>query len=180
MTELGRRERKKQQTRQLLLDTAARLFTERGYAATSVADIAEAADVSKRTFFLHFPTKEDVLFSDGNARLDLALRVIEERDPSDSLREVLAAALAAMIEDTTGRDLPNGMAALRSRLVAESPGVQARALHTAFAGQARIAEALRLQLEPEERRNPQVAGDYAKWFLGRLRAVTGGGGVEDP
>jgi AcrR family transcriptional regulator len=140
--EPGRRERKKQQTRQTLIATAARLFEERGYEATAVADIAEAADVSKRTFFLHFPTKEDVLLSDGRARLDLALRVIADRAPETPLREVLAASLAAMIDDTAARDLPTGMAALRARLIVDSPAVQARVLHTAFAGQARIADAL--------------------------------------
>jgi AcrR family transcriptional regulator len=140
--EPGRRERKKQQTRQTLIATAARLFEERGYEATAVADIAEAADVSKRTFFLHFPTKEDVLLSDGRARLDLALRVIADRAPDTPLREALAASLAAMIDDTAARDLPTGMAALRARLIVDSPAVQARVLHTAFAGQARIADAL--------------------------------------
>ncbi|RRR96835.1 TetR/AcrR family transcriptional regulator [Glycomyces terrestris] len=141
--ETGRRERKKQQTRRTLIETAARLFAERGYEATGVADIAEAADVSKRTFFLHFPTKEDVLISDGRARLDLALRVIEEREPGAPLREVLARSLTAMIDDTAARDLPSGMAALRARLIADSPTVQARILHAAFNAQARIAEALR-------------------------------------
>jgi AcrR family transcriptional regulator len=140
--EPGRRERKKQQTRQTLIATAARLFEERGYEATAVADIAEAADVSKRTFFLHFPTKEDVLLSDGRARLDLALRVIADRAPDTPLREALAASLAAMIDDTADRDLPTGMAALRARLIVDSPAVQARVLHIAFAGQARIADAL--------------------------------------
>lgn len=140
--ETGRRERKKQQTRRSLIETAARLFAERGYEATGVADIAEAADVSKRTFFLHFPTKEDVLISDGRARLDLALRVIEEREPDAPLRDVLARSLTAMIDDTAARDLPSGMAALRARLIANSPAVRARILHAVFTAQARIAEAL--------------------------------------
>ncbi|MEU6246960.1 helix-turn-helix domain-containing protein [Glycomyces sp. NPDC047010] len=141
--ELGRRERKKQQTRRALIETAARLFEERGYDATGVADIAEAADVTKRTFFLHFATKEDVLLSDGPARIDLALRLIDERAPEAPLREVLAAAVQAMITDTASADLPNGMAAMRARLMVDSPAVQARILRTVFTGQARIAEALR-------------------------------------
>ncbi|MFB9658613.1 TetR/AcrR family transcriptional regulator [Glycomyces mayteni] len=141
--ELGRRERKKQQTRRTLIETAARLFNERGYDATGVADIAEAADVTKRTFFLHFPTKEDVLLSDGPARIELALRVIGERAPEAPMREVLAAAVHAMIADTASADLPNGMAAMRARLMVESPTVQARILRSVFTGQARIAEAMR-------------------------------------
>jgi hypothetical protein len=83
-----------------------------------------------------------VLLSDGRARLDLALRVIADRAPDTPLREALAASLAAMIDDTAARDLPTGMAALRARLIIDSPAVQARVLHTAFAGQARIADAL--------------------------------------
>lgn len=142
VVELGRRERKKQQTRRTLIETAARLFNERGYDATGVADIAEAADVTKRTFFLHFPTKEDVLLSDGPARIDLALRLINERAPEAPMRDVLAEAVHAMIADTTSRDLPNGMAAMRARLMVDSPTVQARILRTVFIGQARIAEAL--------------------------------------
>ncbi|MQM25572.1 TetR/AcrR family transcriptional regulator [Glycomyces albidus] len=141
--EPGRRERKKQQTRRALIETAARLFGERGYDATSVADVAEAADVTKRTFFLHFATKEDVLLSDGPARVELALRVIGEQAPQAPLREVLAEAVHAMIADTASGDLPNGMAALRARLMVDSPAVQARVLRAVFTAQARIAEALR-------------------------------------
>lgn len=141
--ELGRRERKKQQTRRTLIETAARLFNEHGYEATSVADVAEAADVTKRTFFLHFPTKEDVLLSDGPARVELALRVIDERAPQAPPHEVLAEAMRAMITDTASWELPNGMAALRSRLMVDSPAVQARVLRAVFTAQGRIAEALR-------------------------------------
>ncbi|MDQ0365441.1 TetR/AcrR family transcriptional regulator [Catenuloplanes indicus] len=142
MPELGRRERKKQLTRQTLVNEAVRLFTAKGYDQTSVADIAEAADVSKRTFFLHFATKEDVLLADGGRRVDLAVQAVEARAPGTPIREVLAEAARAMIADTASADLPSGLAALRAHLVITTPAVQARALHTAFAAQARIAEAL--------------------------------------
>ena len=58
---LSRRERKKQDTRQRLLETALRLFREQGYDATTVEQIAEAADVAKGTFFNYFETKEAIL-----------------------------------------------------------------------------------------------------------------------
>ena len=68
-TETGLRERKKRQTRQLLADTARRLFSERGFEQVSVAEIARAADVSAATVFNYFPTKEDLVFS-GRIKLD--------------------------------------------------------------------------------------------------------------
>lgn len=121
---------------------AVRLFTEQGYDETSIADITEAADVSKRTFFLHFPTKEDVLLADGDDRVVLAVRAITERAPGTSLRDALADATDQMITNTAEGDLPTGLAALRARLVVTSPAVQARVLHTTFTAQARISTAL--------------------------------------
>jgi AcrR family transcriptional regulator len=60
--ELGLRERKKRQTRQLIFDTAHRLFGERGFESVTVAEIARAAEVSEVTVFNYFPTKEDLFF----------------------------------------------------------------------------------------------------------------------
>jgi AcrR family transcriptional regulator len=60
--ELGLRERKKQRTRELIAETARRLFGERGFDRVTVAEVARAAEVSEQTVFNYFPTKEDLVY----------------------------------------------------------------------------------------------------------------------
>ena len=59
---MGRRDRKRQKTREHIAETARRLFAERGFTGVTVAEIAEASDVSEQTVYNHFPTKEDLVF----------------------------------------------------------------------------------------------------------------------
>jgi AcrR family transcriptional regulator len=77
--ESGLRERKKQRTRETISRVALELFVERGYHATTLADIAEAADVSTRTIFAYYPSKEDILFSEFPALLDAIAQALRER-----------------------------------------------------------------------------------------------------
>lgn len=141
MTE-GRRERKKQRTRDALVAAAVELFQTQGYEDTTVARIAEAADVSTRTFFLHFPAKEDVLLANAGARVDSGVRAIAERRPGEPVADVLRRAAERMITDTWQNDVPSGMASLRARLIGSEPALQAAFVHRMVTGQEELARAL--------------------------------------
>ena len=69
----GLRERKKRQTRDAIAAAAMELFQARGFEEVTVADVARAADVSEKTVFNHFPTKEDLVFARGDELRDALL-----------------------------------------------------------------------------------------------------------
>lgn len=76
------RERKKARTRRLLADGAIQLFVTRGFEATTVDDIVDAAGVSRRTFFRYFPSKEAAFFAHHDDRFDRFCALIAERVPA--------------------------------------------------------------------------------------------------
>ncbi|MFF5029414.1 TetR/AcrR family transcriptional regulator [Streptomyces collinus] len=96
ITPAGLRERKKEETRRLLLEGAARLFGERGFEGTTVADIAAQANVSVRTFFRYFDGKEALLLPDGVQIFAYVENALSERpadeDPLDAVCNALLAA----------------------------------------------------------------------------------------
>src|SRR5215813_15043096 len=84
-TRTGLRERKKQQTRQLIFETAARLFAERGFDVVTVAEVARAAEVSEVTVFNYFPTKEDLFFAGMQFFEETLLEAVRERATGESV-----------------------------------------------------------------------------------------------
>jgi AcrR family transcriptional regulator len=94
--ELGRRERKKLATRLALEEAAMRLFTEKGFDGTTVEEIADAADVSARTFFRYFATKDEVLFGDHEPRLEAMRQLLDARPADEPVMASLEALLRAL------------------------------------------------------------------------------------
>jgi AcrR family transcriptional regulator len=95
----GLRERKKARTREALQEAAMDLFARRGFDGTTVEEIADACEVSPRTFFRYFPTKEDVLFADADARRDRLLAVLADQPADTPTFAALEAAMRALALD---------------------------------------------------------------------------------
>jgi AcrR family transcriptional regulator len=95
----GLRARKKRVAREAIAATARRLFAERGFDTVTVAEIAAAADVSEKTVFNHFPTKEDLAFAGREQGLKRLVTDITERAPGTSVLDVFRALTASVIDD---------------------------------------------------------------------------------
>ena len=154
MAEPGLRERKKQQTRREIVSAALHLFEDRGYEATTVADIARAAGISRATVFNYFPNKEDVLFADSPFRLDLVADVFHR----DAGGGTPAAALTRVLDSIGDSgawsvDFDGELLAVRAKLIATVPALRARALLEVADIQHELAELLtehRPDVDPAE------------------------------
>src|ERR1700744_1001085 len=120
MTGTGLRERSKARRRAAIIRAAYELFAERGYDATRVPAVAEAAEVAPRTFAMYFPAKQDIAlsrFRDGAASLSTALR---DRQPGERLHDVFGRWLLDSQNDPEDRD----MYRLASRMFAANPDLR--------------------------------------------------------
>jgi TetR/AcrR family transcriptional regulator, regulator of mycofactocin system len=119
MTE-GLRERKKQRTRQQIIEAAMGLFAERGYHATTIADIAEAADVAPRTFFSYFPSKEAVVFHNVDRDMGSLAKVLRNRLPGENVFDALRRWIDSMFDQWLAE---GDEALLRKQLCREDTGL---------------------------------------------------------
>lgn len=146
----GLRERKRQRTHEALEETALRLFTEQGFAATPVSRVAEQAGVSTRTFFHHFATKEDVVLAAYERRLARLVDVLAARPDDEPPLTTLRASLLTVAEDyQRARDELLD----RVRLIATTPSIHARSLELQSRWEERIAEAVARRLDVEVERD---------------------------
>ncbi|MFG1944619.1 TetR/AcrR family transcriptional regulator [Nonomuraea sp. NPDC048826] len=139
----GLRERKKQRTHRALVNAALRSFKEKGYEETTIAEIAAAADVSARTFFSYFASKEDVIFHDYPERMRHVLDLMAGRRPGEPVTDLLLRTMRASLEQAADPDVFDmEEAAARMELMLTVPALQARALHLLFEQQLRLAKTL--------------------------------------
>lgn len=146
MTErTGLRQLKKERTRDAIAGAAIRLFLAKGFDQVSITEIAAAAEVSRRTLFAYFPTKEDLAlyrFADHESE---AARIVRARpagqDPLEALREALLAALERRDPNTGLNDVPETRAFFR--MIIDTESLAARLTRYLARGVDALAEALR-------------------------------------
>jgi AcrR family transcriptional regulator len=157
----GLRERKKARTREALQEAAMDLFGRHGFDGTTVEEIADACEVSPRTFFRYFPTKEDVLFADADARRERLLAVLADQPASMPTFAALEAAMRTLALDY--RDDRASLVA-RHRILDSSPQLQAYKAESQRGWEAAVVDAL-------ERRTAEHGAPVAREDLQLLTAV---------
>jgi AcrR family transcriptional regulator len=158
------RDRKKLETRRAISDAALALMADRGYGATTMADIADAAGVSRRTVFRYFADKEDVVFADDAEHL-AALVAALDAAPADAPPLELMRRAGHAFGDSLGarrKQLPAWL-----RLVASEPALQARSL----AKQRAWEEVLAARLADRAAVDPLQAGLVAKVGVACVQAA---------
>ena len=176
----GLRERKKVRTREAIASAALRLFADRGFRETTVDEIAAAADVSPRTFFRYFATKEDAALADHERRLAAISDALAAGPPDEPVTAPVRRAVLAMVGEVAA-DPAEGLA--RARIISTEPSVLARSLELQAAYEDAIARevATRLGVDADLDPRPRIVAGAA---LGALRAAmrlwVGSGGASDP
>lgn len=97
-TTYGLRERKKDKLREALFLSALHLFEERGFAATSIDDIANAVDVSRKTFFRYFASKEDVVVRDEVRKIAMVDQALKTRRADETVPQAVGRSLSQLAD----------------------------------------------------------------------------------
>ena len=123
----GLRERKKQRTREAIVEAAFELFAERGFDGTTIADIADAAEIAPRTFFSYFPSKDDVVFHDFEEKYELLASWLRDREPGTNTFEALRDGITSKIAEGDPSHLHEKR--LRKDLIRENESLAAHSEH---------------------------------------------------
>ncbi|NEY33667.1 TetR family transcriptional regulator [Streptomyces sp. PRKS01-65] len=122
----GLRERKKRQTRQYISDVATGLFLERGFDAVTVAEVAQAANVSVNTVYNYFPAKEDLFLDRSRGVIDRLSRWVRGRSDGESAARAVLRELREEVESVSPRmGLMEGYESFM-RVIQDSPALRSR------------------------------------------------------
>src|SRR5689334_1091745 len=121
----GRRERKKQRTRDALFEAAMELFAAKGYDRTAVHEITDAVDVSERTFFRYFASKEDLMLSFVRDGMTAFARALAARPPAEEPLTAARNAFQISLRELSGNngDAPYYLSVMR--LIDSTPALLA-------------------------------------------------------
>lgn len=166
MSATGLRERKKQRTRDTIVRKAMALFRKRGFDATTVADIAAAADIAPRTFFAYFETKEAVVFHDFDAVRGRFAARLAERRPGETTFDALRAWVAEWLEEG---DILTPEHEARHELIRTTPALAARERENQAAFAAILAQSVADELGvPADSLRPRMVSAAAVAALAAL------------
>jgi AcrR family transcriptional regulator len=159
----GLRSRKRRETRARISSAALALFLEKGFEATTVDEIAAAADVSKRSFFDYFPSKEELIAAWQDEFGQALAEAIAARPAGEVMTRTVEEALTVtLVEKFTPRSMSIG------RLIRETPTLRARE-HTKYARlEQRLCEALALRYGDKVRQKARLLAMIA---IGGMRVA---------
>ncbi|MFC4561254.1 TetR/AcrR family transcriptional regulator [Nocardiopsis mangrovi] len=156
---MGLRERKKLATRQALQSAAVHLVLERGLDSVTVDDIAAAANVSTRTFFNYFASKDDALIGDGPLLYsDDARQMFADGGPTGDLLEDLKVLLLSPVTDNDDPEPLFDRVHMLKRIVQKEPQLGPRVMASFAAAETALAGAVAARLgdDPENDIRPQI------------------------
>jgi len=166
----GLRERKKQKTREEIVRVALALFRKRGFDGTTVADIADAAEISPRTFFAYFESKDAVVFHDSSEIMANLAERLDQREKGETTLDALRDWIARLIEH---RDVLSAPERHRRELIRSTPALQLREQGNRAAFEQVLAAGIADDLsQPEDSLQAHMAASAAVAALTALDAAT--------
>jgi len=170
----GLRERKKRQTRQYISDVATALFVERGFESVTVAEVADAANVSVNTVYNYFPAKEDLFLDRAKGVTDLLSRWVRGRRAGESAAEAVLRELREEAESVSPRiGLMDGYADFM-RVIQDSPALRSRMWAIGQETLADLEQTLREETGArDDDLTPRLMAGQISWLHSTVIAVIG-------
>ncbi|MEU9593083.1 TetR/AcrR family transcriptional regulator [Streptomyces sp. NPDC048193] len=170
----GLRERKKRQTRQYISDVATGLFLERGFEAVTVAEVADAANVSVNTVYNYFPAKEDLFLDRSKGVTDRLSRWVRGRRDGESAARAVLRELREEVESVSPRmGLMDGYARFMG-VIEASPALRSRLWAIAQEVQNDLERTLReVTGAPDDDPVPSLMAGQISWLHGTVMTAVG-------